>query len=634
MTRRVLLCLLVLASAALSCLGWAQLPSPAKWSARVEPAKAAPGSKVELVIRAEIPAPWHLYSTKKFAVGEGPFGTEISLPKGGAVAEVGKAGQGSPIRKADKNFPGAQVEYYEGSAEFRVPLRLAKTARGTTRIGASVLFQLCNDGQCLPPNYSNPVKLSGTVDVSGAPVVDSTPLVAPGAPASGASVSTPVPKEPAPESKGLLAYLGVAIGAGFLALLTPCVFPMIPITVSFFSKTTPGQSPLKKALAYCAGIVGTFTALGVAVAAVFGATGLQTLATNPWLNLGLAAVFVALAASLLGFFEIGVPASLLNRFDAHGRTGLVAPVLMGLTFSLTSFTCTLPFVGSVLVAASQGRFVWPVVGMLGFSTAFCLPFFLLALFPAALAKMPRSGAWLATVKAFMGFVELAAAVKFVSNFDLQAVPNGLGVVTREAFLAVWFGIALLAALYLLGVVRLPEVPDGKIGLFRRAVGVATLVGAGYLLLAINGRPLGALTALLPPNPYPGRETGATRTDGLVWLSDYETAATQAKAAGKPLFIDFTGVTCTNCREMEQNVFPVPEINRRLKEYVLVRLYTDRDRPDDRSNQKLLEKMTNTVTLPSYVANATGTPQVGAFTRDTDAFAAFLDRGLAKLSARR
>lgn len=642
MTVRLFRLALLVWTASLVALGMAQLPpSPAKWSARVEPASAAPGSRVELVLHADVPSPWHLYSINK--IEDGPFPTQITVTSGGAIAEVGKPTEDEPLRRLDKNF-NKVVEFYEGQADFRVPVRLSKTASGNVKIGAAVVFQTCNDGQCTIPNQANPTRVSGSVTVAGAAVDDKTPL---NSAASASSASTPsrtATSSPsaaaAPvnvvdkaKSQGLLAYLALAVGFGFASLLTPCVFPMIPITVSFFSKQKEGESPLKKAVAYCVGIVGTFTALGVAVAVIFGATGLTTLANNPWLNLGLAVVFVALAFSLFGFFEIGVPSSILNKLDGSGKAGLVGPILMGLTFSLTSFTCTLPFVGAVLVSASQGDVVWPAIGMLAFSSAFCLPFFLLALFPAALAKMPRSGAWLATVKAFMGFVELAAAVKFVSSVDLGIVPGGLGLVTREVFLAIWFGIALLAAFYLLGIVRLPHVPEGKTGPFRYAVGAATVVGAGYLLLALNGRSLGALEGFLPPSPYPGHG-GGKEADGLAWIEDYDTAVAKARSEGKPLFIDFTGIYCTNCRDMEHNMFPRPAINERLKGYVLARLYTDRNRPDDRKNQALLQRLTKTVTLPSYVANAEGQPQIGEFTRDETAFAAFLDRGLGKnLSAR-
>ena len=629
MSPRAFRLLLALWATLLVALAGAQIPSPAKWTATVEPAKAAPGARVELVLHADVPAPWHLYSLRKYEEGKGPFGTEVKAQKGADFTEIGSPQQSLPIIENDKIWDN-EIEHYEKSAEFRVPFRLAKTAKGLVEASAVVRFQLCNNGACLPPNTKT---LKATVEVSGTPVTDATPLDAPGA------ASTTKPEKAAPpvndvekaKSQGLLAYLLLAAGFGFASLLTPCVFPMIPITVSFFSKQKEGESPLKKALAYCFGIVGTFTALGVAVAVAFGATGLTTLANNPWLNLVLAIVFIALAFSLFGFFEIGVPSSILNRLDGSGKSGLLGPILMGLTFSLTSFTCTLPFVGAVLVSASQGDVIWPAIGMFAFSTAFCLPFFLLALFPSALSKLPRSGAWLATTKAFMGFVELAAAVKFLSSVDLGIVSGGLGFITREVFLATWFGVALLAAFYLFGIVRLPHVPEGKFGPLRYAFGAATVIGAGYVLLALNGRSLGALEGFLPPSPYPG--TAATGSEnGLVWLSDYDTAVAKAKSEGKPLFIDFTGVYCTNCRDMERNMFSKTAINERLKGYVLARLYTDRDRPDDKRNQKLLQQMTNTVTLPSYVADAEGSAQISAFTRDVDAFSAFLDHGLGKGSS--
>lgn len=623
---------------ALVAFGFGQ-ENPVKWTASVEPAQAAPGQRVEIVLKATIPSPWHLYSINP--VEDGPFPTTITVTPGGPIAEVGKPVQSPPEKKMDKNF-GKEVEFYDGSAEFHIPVRLSKTATGAVKLPASVRFQVCNDGTCMPPT---PADLKGDVTVSGAAVTDTKPLdqpvtfatqpkaVEPGAPTAPAG---PVNAVDQAKSEGLLAYLALAVAAGFASLVTPCVFPMIPITVSFFSKRK-GEDGMKgtvrQAVAYCLGIIGTFTALGVGVAAAFKATGLQEFANSPYLNLGLAVVFIALAFSLFGFFEIGVPSSILTKLDGNGKGGLLGPILMGLTFSLTSFTCTLPFVGSVLVSASKGDVIWPALGMIAFSSAFCLPFFLLALFPAALSKMPRSGAWLATVKAFMGFVELAAAVKFISSVDLGIVAGGLGVVTREVFLALWFGIALMAALYLLGVIRLPHLDEGKIGLFRRGVGVATLVGAGYLLLAINGRSVGQLEGFMPPSPYPGRE--GKSAERLTWILNYDEAVAKAKSEGKPLFIDFTGIYCTNCRDMEKNMFPRPAIESRLENYVRVRLFTDRDTPTDKANQALLQKMTNSVTLPSYVAiDPAGAPQVSAFTRDEDAFTAFLDHGLVKKTVMR
>ncbi len=640
MIPRLLRVALLLLTLALVAFGWGQMPSAApKWSATVEPAKAAPGGRVELVLRAEIPEPWHLYSLTK---DMGPFPTTITPTKDASVAEVGKPTQQEPQRQKDPSFDNKEVEFYEKQAEFRVPFRLAKTASGSVKLEARVQFQLCNEGQCtIPPGLDEAPKVSATVEVSGAAVDDKTPLDQSAAPVAATTedkaAAAPVNDVERAKAQGLFAYIAVAAGFGFASLLTPCVFPMIPITVSFFSKRRGDdgmRGTFRQAAAYCIGIVGTFTALGVAVALIFGATGLTTFANNPYLNLGLAVVFVALAFSLFGFFEIGVPSSILTKLDGSGKGGLIGPVLMGLTFSLTSFTCTLPFVGAVLVSASQGEVWWSVLGMLVFSSAFCLPFFLLALFPAALSKLPRSGAWLATVKAFMGFVELAAAVKFVSSVDLGIVPGGLGIITREVFLAIWFGIAVLTAFYLLGIVRLPKIDEGKFGILRYATGAAALVGAGYLLVAINGRSIGQLESFLPPSPYPGRE-GKT-AERLAWHDDYDKAVAEAKATGKPLFIDFTGIYCTNCRDMERNMFPRPEVESRLEKFVRVRLFTDQDKPQDKANQKLLQKMTNSVTLPSYVVvDPVGTPNVGAWTRSEAEFTAFLDKGLGQgLSARR
>ena len=629
---RLLRALLFLWTMAFAALGWGQIPDPVRWTATMDPAAVQPGGRATLVLHATIEKPWHLYSLTP--VENGPFTTQITVLPNDSIAEIGKPSQATPLKKVDPNFK-IQVEYYEGEGEFRIPVRLSKKASGSVDVSAKVVYQTCNEGTCLPPRSKD---LKATVQVSGAAVDDATPIDAPSASAVKKSppATPPVTEIDQAKAKGLLAYLAFAVVAGFGALLTPCVFPMIPITVSFFSKKKEGESALKKASAYCFGIVATFTALGVLVSAIFGAAGLTTFANNPYLNLVLALVFIALAFSLFGFFEVGIPSSILTKLDSSGKTGLIGPIVMGLTFSLTSFTCTLPFVGTVLVSASQGDYLWPILGMVAWSAAFSLPFFFLALFPSTLARVPRSGAWLGVVKAFMGFVELAAAVKFVSSVDLGIVPNGLGIVTREVFLAVWFGIAFLAAMYLFGIVRLPKVDDPKIGPFRIGMGILTLVAGGYALAGINGASLGRLGSFLPPTPYPGREAKAGQGERLAWLDDYDAALAQAKREGKPLFVDFTGKFCTSCRDMESNMFPRPEVEERMKRFVLVRLYTDRLTPSDNANQRRLQTMTNSITLPSYVTIDTGGTQgISPWQPDPEKFAAFLDRGLGKtLSASR
>ncbi len=614
---------------------------PVKWSASLDSATPKPGQRVQVVLKATIEKGWHLYSTTP--ITDGPFPTSIKLDKSAAVSEVGKPAQQTPIKQLDPNF-GKDVEFYAETAEFRIPARLAKTASGTIKLNAVVDYQVCNDRTCqVPKTKSVPLEVA----VSGAAVDDPGPLVASVAAGTAATESSTQPSAPAPKknavdkakSQGLFAFLALAVVNGLLALLTPCVFPMIPITVSFFSKKAKDQGvkgAAKHALAYCLGIVGTFTAIGVIVAVAFGATGIQAFANNPWLNLILTVVFVALAFSLFGVFELGIPSSLLSKIDGGGKSGFVGPVLMGLTFSLTSFTCTLPFVGTILVSASQGDILWPILGMIGFSGAFAAPFFLLALFPSYLSSLPKSGSWLAIVKAFMGFIELAAAVKFLSSVDLGIVPGGLGFVTREVYLALWFGIVFCLALWLLGAIRLPHVDENKIGWVRRGVGVLTLFAAYSVLASINGKSLGQLEAFLPPSPYPGKSTnGAATGEKLAWLTNYDEAVAKAKAENKPLFIDFTGIYCTNCRAMEKNMFPRPGIESKLEKYVRVRLFTDRRTPEDNKNQVLMLKLTRSATLPNYVAQSVdGKVETAAYTNDESEFSGFLSKGLGTLTASR
>jgi thiol:disulfide interchange protein len=270
---------------------------------------------------------------------------------------------------------------------------------------------------------------------------------------------------------------------------------------------------------------------------------------------------------------------------------------MGLTFSLTSFTCTVPVVGTLLLAASKGNYLYPALGMLAFSTAFSLPFFFLALFPQAISKLPRSGAWMATLKAFMGFFELAFALKFLSNIDLVL---NWGWITREVFLAVWATIAVVGALYLLGWIRLGT-EEGKtpIGFLRRGFGVATLAAAMLCLAGIQGFSLGSMDSFVPPNPYPGR-AAATGSQAIPWVHDYKQALAQAKAQNKLMFINFTGVTCTNCRLMEKTVLPKPDVLKEMGDMIPVELYTDRGTPDDNFNKELEQKLANTVSLPVYI----------------------------------
>ena len=596
----------------MSTFGWAT--GEVTWSVSQIEGSVAPGGKANIVVQAKIQPGWHLYSVEP--IKEGPFpttfqGTDITLTD--SITE-------QPLFKEfDKGF-NKDINLFKDNATFWVPVKFgAKGLEGQLK----VTYQVCKDGVCIPPQpFELDLKSAKVVSESSKPTAQS-----PGSKIIDTGEKSRIDQA---KAKGIFAYIWLAVGAGFIALLTPCVFPMIPITVSFFSKKKEGESSLQAALLYCAGIIGTFTVLGLAVSAVAGATGLSRLANNPWMNLGLAIIFIVLALSLFGVFEIGLPSKFVNKFDSTGKSKFLAPILMGLTFSLTSFTCTLPFVGGVLVSAANGEWFYPAVGMLVFSTTFCIPFFLLALFPEALSKLPKSGAWMVTVKAFMGFIELIAAVKFLSTFELSFE---MGWLTREVNLALWFLLLVLAAIYLFGWIRLPKVDDGKIGPLRIAFGVGTMLLALKIAAAMNGSTLGKLEGFLPPSPYPGIKSEATvATWEKDFLPDFEAAKAKAKENGKPIFIDFTGIYCTNCRVMERTVFPNAKVQAQFEKFNKVSLYTDRTLQDkykesDGRNAALQQKLVGTATLPTYVVvKPDGTTVVNSteFKDNVDDFAKFLE----------
>ncbi|MEQ1936594.1 MAG: thioredoxin family protein, partial [Fimbriimonadaceae bacterium] len=278
--------------------------------------------------------------------------------------------------------------------------------------------------------------------------------------------------------------------------------------------------------------------------------------------------------------------------------------MMGLTFAMTSFTCTVAFVGSVLAIAADGHYLRPIVGMLAFSTTFALPFFFLALFPSAIASLPKSGGWMQTVKGFMGFLELAAALKFFQNADIVA---RWGILTYPVFITLWFAIFLLGGLYLLGWMTLPGHSEGKPGPFRWVFGIASIVLAVWLLGGLQGKSLGYADGILPPRVYPGQEVKpvAGQADAeLVWIKDdYAKAAAQAQKEGKQVLIDFTGYSCVNCRWMEANMFPRKEVKEAMSKYVLVQIYTDDiiKQPElSERNSAFQKKLTGSVALPAYV----------------------------------
>jgi thiol:disulfide interchange protein len=425
-------------------------------------------------------------------------------------------------------------------------------------------------------------------------------------------------------------FLWFAMAMGALSLLTPCVFPMVPITVSYFSNHGSGtrRGAVVHALIYGVGIVLTFSALGLALALIFGAGGVNQLAANPWINLLITAIFIAFALSLFGAYFIQVPSSLMSRIDSLTRSQegsrIVGALLMGGTFTLTSFTCTAPFVGTLLVMASQGSWRWPLAGMLAYSTVFALPFFVLALAPQLISQLPRSGGWMNSVKVVMGFLEIAAAMKFLSNADLVW---RWGIFTRSVVLAVWIACGAAIVLYILGVFRFAH--DSKVehvGAVRLLAAMSFLAITVVLVPGTFGRPLGELDSFLPPSAAELKGQQAA-SGGVHWiLNDYDGALATARQQNRYVFIDFTGYTCTNCRWMEANMFSKPEVNSELAKFVTLRLYTDGKGAIYDKQQQMQQEKFGTVALPLYAIVRPDGTSVATFpglTRNSAEFVRFL-----------
>ncbi len=340
---------------------------------------------------------------------------------------------------------GANVEVYEKEATFFVPYQVTKdAAAGPLEITAQVRFAVCDAKQCLPPK-TKPASFTVTIDPAAAAVAA---FAAPAGYLDTAAPVKPAPSAPAKQTESMTAFLLTAFGLGLASIFTPCVFPMIPITVSFFLNDRGG---IRQAFVFSLGIIVLFCALGLGVTAAVGPFGVVQLASNPWVNGFIALVFTAFAISLLGAFEITLPSSVLTKLDAASRRGgTLGTLLMGLTFALTSFACVGPFVGSLLAASVQMKGIQPVLGMASFATGLAFPFFFLAAFPSHLKKLPKSGGWLARVKTVMGFALLAIMLKYLANIDQVLQLNWL---TRERFLAAWFVLFTMAGLYLLGIFK-------------------------------------------------------------------------------------------------------------------------------------------------------------------------------------
>ena len=421
-------------------------------------------------------------------------------------------------------------------------------------------------------------------------------------------------------------FFWLAASTGLLSLLTPCVFPMVPVTIAYFS--TPDHKPsMRRALLFTLGIISTFTILGLVLAALFGAAGLTRFAANPWVNLVLAALFLLFAANLFGWFEITAPWRVTNAADRAARTtspgSSLGALVMGATFTLTSVTCTAPFVGTLLVLASQGSWATPIAGMLVYSAAFALPFFLLAAAPGLVSHLPRAGEWMRTLRVLIGLLEVGAAIKFVSNADLVL---GWGIFTRNVVLVGWSALALIGAAYLgRNLVSRTQRLGGH--LLRFAPALAVLAIAAWLASGVGGRTLPEVEAFLPP-ALPNALTSASGEAPAWMLNDFPGAQSAARTSGKLVFVDFTGYTCTNCRWMETNIFTRPDVDAELRQFVLSRLYTDGEGEIYERQQAFQETKFGTIALPLYaVVDAEGKVRAtfSGLTRNPADFIAFLRR---------
>jgi thiol:disulfide interchange protein len=569
----------IMAALASGALAQSSNPDPVQWSLSSDVTKAPPGSTVTLRLTAKIDSGWHLYSLTKLP---DIIPTTISFADAPAV-ESFEVQQPKPVVKNEPLF-GHDVEMYFDQAVFLVQAHLKQDVMpGDVPITAQVRYQTCNDRECKPPKKKT-ASFTLTIDPSApVPVVSTTPPV--------------TPEVPAAPSQGLGAFLFLAFGGGLISVFTPCVFPMIPITVSFFLNQRGG---ILQAVVFSLGIVTLFCALGFGVTAAVGPFGVSQLASNPWVNGFIAVVFGAFALSLLGAFEITLPSGMLTKLDmASRRGGYVGTLLMGLTFSLSSFACVGPLVGSLLVSSAQSKGLQPVLGMASFATGLASPFFFLAAFPSYLKKLPKSGGWLMRVKVVMGFVLLAFLFKYLSNIDevLQ-----LGLLTRERVLAAWLVLIAMPGLYLLGLLRLEGVEaNERLGIGRLLTACAFLIFAFTLLPGMFGARLGWIDSYLPAASDNGTRGGSNvAASGPSWIKDdLPKALAQAKAENKLVLVNFSGYSCTNCKWMDANVFPRPEILDAVNGLVPVELFIDGTDKASEDNGKFEEDRFKVASMPYY-----------------------------------
>jgi len=603
---------------------------PVEWRLTLDSQSAPPGGKILGHLTAKIEPGWHLYS---LTTPRPPIATTAKLAESPAVAGF-KVYQPKPLVKLDPTF-GVNTETFGEEVTFLYEIELKKdAAAGPAELTAQVRYQCCNDKECLPPKKKTAV---ATINID--PAAKAEVIVIPAgytefrpvgaAPAS--SPTAPAPTNQSPASSGFSVFLLTTFVAGLAAIFTPCVFPMIPFTVSYFINNKQGgrSNGVGQAVVFCVGVIVFFTGLGLITKAIAGPIGVVKLGNSPWVNGFIALVFIVFGLSLLGAFELALPSGLLTKLSqASEGGGYLGTLIMGLTFTLTSFACIGPIVGPLLVASVQTGGLQPVLGMASFATGLALPFFVLALFPSFLQKLPKSGGWLVRVKVVLGFIVLAVSIKYLSTADQILQTN---FISRELFIAAWVVLFALPGLYLLGFLRLEGInPDDHLGVGRMLLGALFLVFSISLLPGLFGATLGELEAAIPVQAKQTALGGSgAESGGAVWLKNqYKEALAKARTENKLVFVNFTGNACTNCHWMKANMFPRPEIAPLLKDFVLVDLYTDGEDAVSEGNAKMEEDRYKTVSLPFYAIVDPDEHVIATFagsTRNVQEFADFLKK---------
>jgi thiol:disulfide interchange protein len=590
----------------------------------------APGGTAFFELKATVDPGWHLYSPT--TPPGGPIITGIQITPN-PLLKNSRIFRPQPVRKLDPNFQ-IDTETYTGEALFLAEVTAADNAAGQTNVEAAVRYQACSDVKCLPPVKKTVI--AGLAFASGSAarafrVPDGYMLVPAAAIAATNSSETKPPVPPATAQQDLLPFLLTAFGFGLASLFTPCVFPMIPITVSFFLNqggASGGHSAKHgwtQALLFCSGIVVLFTSLGFLITAIAGPFGVVQLGSSPWVNGFIALVFFTFGLSLLGAFELTLPSGLLTKLNSASQgSGHLATLLMGLTFSLTSFACIGPIVGPLLIASVQQKGAQPVLGMMAFAIGLAAPFFFLALFPSYLRKLPRSGGWMIRVKVVLGFVVLAVMLKYLSNVDQVLQTHWL---TRERFLAAWIVLFALPGLYLMGFLFMEGIKrEESVGVARALIAALFLIFAVSLTPGLFGAHLGDLDAFVPEGSALVNSTAAPAASIGYFKNQLDPALAMAREQNKLLLVNFTGYACTNCHWMKANMFTRPEIQSVLKDFVIVDLYTDGTDADSEKNQQLEDRKFATVSIPFYAILDANQKVIATFpqlTRNPQEFLSFL-----------